>query len=281
MKCLSLEQNSDVLFIVSIISFTLDLAVILLSLIPKIFEPLTRNILINISINSMLSNLLFIIGLYSEGDFCLFISYFKSCLLLPGILWSSLIPKILHSVIINQNNISSKQYKYCFIFTYLIVPLIFLLPFSTNSYNSGYHNCSGLNKSTSGIIWRFVLIYAPSILIILIVLVYCVQIYKKLKKTSVFGIWSFLIDRGMIYSLIFLVVFIQLIIARIIELINDDCYAKTFLFIGIFCIFMTGTFNFIATLLRKDVCYGLLYSLKVLNRAESNAEYIEEIINKV
>lgn len=280
MECLTEGEKNSILMIVCVISICFGIVVILLSLLPKIFEPLTRYILINLSINSILNNSSFLIGLSATGNFCISVSYIKSCLLIPGVLFSSLIPQTLHSVFVKNKSLSYRPFKFCLILSYIIIPLMSLLPFSTNSYDNEEYKCSGLKKYTEGIIWRFLLIYTPSVSIIIRVLVYYAQLYKKLRNYEEFSYWSFFIDRGLIYSLAYLIIFIQLTVARIIQLASDSCAADWFLFSGICCIFMIGTFNAIVTLSRKDVIYSILFILKIKSRRYSNSEYVRVIINE-
>ena len=280
MVCLSKDQENSTLIIICFISISFDLLVILLSLLPKIFEPFTRNILINLSINSILNNSLFLLGLNATGTLCVSISYLKTCQLLPGVLWSSLIPQTLHSIFVQEKTLSQRPFKYCLLLSYLIIPIVFLLPFATNNYDHKDFNCSGLDKHTTGIVWRFLLIYFPSVTIILRVLVYYAQLYKKLKNYQEFSCWSFILNRGLIYSIIYLLIFIQLTVSRIIELASDSCYADLLLFSAICCIFMIGSFNAIATLIRKDVIRSILISLKLKSRRDSDSDFVRDILNE-
>jgi hypothetical protein len=127
--------------------------------------------------------------------------------------------------------------------------------------------------------WRFIILYIPCLLIISAAIFYYVRIYRYLKSSDSFSKLGLLINRGMAYSLFFLVIVVLLIIARILQLFSNNCYSRGFVFTAVSLIYLQGFFMLVITLARGDVRSAVRNMIKPRERLESEGDYIEEILN--
>ena len=276
--CVSLNTQHLLYSVVCYISGVSDIIVIVLCLLPKVMESLTKKIIISIAVNNLLNNLSFLVSIHSTGGFCIFISYFKSTLLTSGVIWASLISKILYELLVKESQPKPYLFKLSCFICYVIIPILFLLPFTTSSYSDIDYYCVGIENNLHGIIWRFVLVYIPCFLIIFQVIFYYFRIYKILKKSDSFTPLSFLMNRGLTYSFIFLIAFFLLSLARIIQLLNPDCTSTILVVIGVTLIDLQGFFNVCITISRPDVRKSLRKSKVYRERVISDGVYIEQIL---
>lgn len=279
-SCLSKNTQYYWYSIVCYISGGSNLLVIALCLIPRVMESNTKKIIISIAINNLLGNLFFILSINSTGYFCVFVSYFKTSLLPMGVIWAALISKILDDFLIQRKQPKPYLFKVSSLICYVIIPILFILPFSTNSYAITDYDCSGFKNDVFGIMWRFILMYLPCFLIMMMVFVYYFRIYRFLKTSDSFTTISFLLNRGLIYSILFIVIFFLLSIARIIELFHPTCTSSILVFIGVVLIFLQGLFSLFITLSRQDIRQFLQAFLTNRERVESD-DYIDQIINPI
>lgn len=277
--CVTLDTQYLCYSIVCYISGVSDIIVIILCLLPRVMESLTKKIIISIAFNNFLNNIFFLLSIHSTGGFCLFVSYYKSTLIISGVIWAALISKILYEILVKGNQPKPSMFKVSCFISCVVIPILLVLPLITNSYSDTDYDCNGFKKDLNGIIWRFILVYLPCFLIMLQVCYYYYRIYKILKKSDSFTPSSFLLNRGLIYSMIYMIAFFLLSVARIIQIFNPSCTSTILVMIGVILIDLQGFFNVCITISIPDV-RQTIYSLKFhRNRIESEGNYIEQILS--
>jgi hypothetical protein len=278
MACMLQSTEHLSYLIICYTSIGSGIVTIILCVMPGLMEPLSRKIMIHISINCILNSLFCILSYYAVGSFCLFVSYFKSCLIQPAVIWAALIAKILDDSFVKKITFNPKIFLYCCFLNYFVIPVLLLLPFITNSYVDTNRNCTGFTLDNFGIMWRFLLIYFPCYLITFKVIFYYVRIYKHLRKLDTFSHFALLVNRGLIYSFYCLAIFSMFSIGRTIHIFCLNCFSFFPVFVASCLLYFQGIFNLSITLMRNDIRDGLINLIKPAERLESEGNYIDQIL---
>ena len=276
--CISMDTQNICYSIVCYISGISDIIVLILCLLPGVMEALTKKIIISIAVNNLLNNLFFLLSIHSTGNFCLFVSYFKLTLLPSGVIWAALISKVLYELLVKRDQPKPYLFKVCCFMSYVVIPILFIIPFTTHSYSDTSYDCHGFTHDLLGILWRFILIYIPCFFIMLQVCFYYISIYKVLKRSDSFTPLSFLLNRGLIYSLVFMIAFFMLSVARIIEIFHPSCTSTILVLIGVLLIDLQGFLNVCITISRPDVRNSLRSRKVRRSRVDSDGFYIQQIL---
>lgn len=276
-ECLIEDSEFYVTIITNSISISSAIVVIILCLISRFIERLTSTIIIFLSINSIARSSLDIASFFASGVPCIIISYLKNIFLISSVIWSGFIAKTLDDVITCKKDYNPKLFKLSFLASYLLIPLLELLPFTTSSYES--KNCIGLKVDRTGLIWRMTIAYLPCLIIIAFTIIYYYRMYKYIKSKDNVAIKGILIDRGLLFSLIFILIFIILAIIRIVEYFHQNYESSCFRLVGVIFIYLQGLFVLVITLARDDIQEMLCCKERKNQRLESDADYLNFLIN--
>ena len=276
-RCLIEDTEFYVTVVTNSISISSAILVIILCLISKFIERLTSTIIIFLSINSAARSSLDIASLYASGVPCIIISYLKNIFLISSVIWSGFIAKTLDDVITLKKDYNPKLFQLAFLTSYLIMPLIQLLPFITSSYET--KKCSGLQINKIGLIWRMTIAYFPCLIIISFTIILYYRMYKYIKSKDNASIKGILIDRGLLFSIIFIIIFLVLAIIRIVEYFHQNYESSCFKLVGVIFIYLQGLFVLVITLARDDIQEMLCCKARNSKRLESDADYLNFLIN--
>ena len=272
-----LDKDTEIIFTIitcssSILSGSITLS---LSLISNSFEALTKRIIILFSFNSIARSILDIISIYITGPVCILISYLKNIFLISNVIWSGFISKTLDEVITRRQDYKPRFFFYCLIASYIVFPLFHLLPLITNSLES--NECQGIKTDFTGLMWRMSLVYFPCLAIIGVTFYYYYRMYRCIRARGDVKFKGILIDRGLLYSIIFVLIFVILVAFRILDYLENEG-ADCFIFSASFLIGIQGVLILGITVLREDFRELLCCSRNRVSRAISEGDYISLIL---
>lgn len=95
--------------------------------------------------------------------------------------WLTYISVTLYQVIINSENNYKKYYRHWFIFAFVFLPFINILPILTKSHGISGTLCT-LKNDKDALIWRFCVMYMPAWIFVSISLVACLKIYMYVRN---------------------------------------------------------------------------------------------------
>jgi hypothetical protein len=275
-NCLDRENEEYLRLIVCSVSIAAGIFVIILCLLPKLLEKTTKKVIFFLALNSIVRCTLEIIAMDAHGWLCLIISYSKNIFLISNVIWSGFIAKTLDNVVTNQGEYNPRYFLFTLLLSYIIVPSIELLPFITNSYDSEI--CGGLKYDLIGLIWRNTIVYLPCFSIIIVTLVYYARMYRFFKKRGgEIELSGLLIDRGLLYSILFIFLFLLLFSVRIMEYIHESKGTSCFRLAGSIYVYLQGIIVMIITLAREDIKEKVF--CKKPQRSESTESYLNFLIN--
>ena len=126
--------------------------------------------------------------------------------------------------------------------------------------------------------WRIWLVYFPCLVIIGATLYYYFRMYRCIRARGDVKFKGIIIDRGLLYSVIFVFIFVVLVAFRILDYLESES-ADCFIFSAAFLINIQGVLVLGITALRKDVREVLCCSKSRISRAISEGDYIGSILN--
>ncbi|OMJ94408.1 hypothetical protein SteCoe_2461 [Stentor coeruleus] len=95
--------------------------------------------------------------------------------------WLTYISITLYQVIINSEKDYKKYYRHWFIFAFVLLPLLNILPVLTNSHGKSGTLCT-LKDNHVALIWRYCVMYVPAWIFVLISLIACMKIYLYVRN---------------------------------------------------------------------------------------------------
>lgn len=266
-----------ILISICLTSILASFITIVLCFIPNLIENLSRKLLMCFSLNNIGRCIMFIIGLNSKGYLCLFLGFMKNVFLISNVLWSFFIAKGLVQSLKNREEINPKEFYYWLLGSYLAIPAIESLAFTTNSYDS--ITCDGITKDLMGVIWRTLLVYLPCTALTISILFMYRNIYKYLNQEYAVNKFEFLIDRGLIYSGQFIIIFLPLPFIRLGLIYFQNSTTEALMLAENVIIYMQGIILLILTLMRSGIREKICCKFNNKNRFLSEGEYINDILN--
>jgi len=268
---------NSILFLTCLVSILASFITLALCLTTKQIENLSRKLLLCFCFNNIGRCSMFIIGLYSKGYLCLIVGFMKNVFLISDVLLSFFIAKCLVRSLIDRKEIKAKEFYYWLIGSYIGIPAVEALAFTTNSYDG--ITCNGIKVDVTGVIWRAVLVYSPcTVLVVLILLMYC-KIYKHLDQKHSVNKMEFCIDRGLIYSVQLSIIYLPLLFIRLFSIFYQNSITDNLLLAERIIGYLQGIFLLILTLLHKGIRESICCKPSDRNRLLSEGEYIADILN--
>lgn len=186
--------------------------------------------------------------------------------LLISLLWSTCILLTLHSVFSLSIPDFEKHKKNWLIICFVLVPLIMMLPITTNSYTKTDHVCD-LDNNLTGFIWKSCLIFIPSAVCIITSFVICIKIHSKIKTANISSQKKSIIKRVSLFPVVMCIDVLPTIFFKVFESFFDVCIVGQFniLALGIFA--LNGFFNMILFILSNSA------------RGKSNSSLFESVMS--
>lgn len=277
MECIDIELNNLITSSICILSIASSIFVMILCIIPNLIEKLSSKLLMLFAFNNLCRSSLFIIGLFAHGSVCLIVSFLKNIFLMSNVLWSLFIAKRIVQCTVKKEEINPSKIYYWLFISYLGIPALEALAFITNSYDDLI--CDGIKLNLTGVIWRISIVYIPSLFLTgwIFWLYYKILNFFKLKKNI--NVFEFSIDRGLLYSVQFIIIFIPLPFLRLLAHFNDSVIVECLIFAESTLIYFQGTILLFLTLLRTSIKEWICCKSNNLLRFESEGDYIRSIIN--
>jgi hypothetical protein len=194
-------------------------------------------------------------------DACFILAYVNSICLVSNVIWALSIPATLYMVLIKDVHNIEKYHIRWVLCCYVVLPCILALPYSTNSYGADGLVCA-LKENYDSYIWSVTLIYAPSWVLIIVIIVLYVKLYRHVRRKKEIKYKSIITDRGMIYSLIIGFSMLPMTIIRLIYLFHHSCTLNTLYYLSLGLIHLQGFFNLIALALNANVRKAIKHKLK-------------------
>lgn len=208
----------------------------------------SNKLICNLAISQFLSSITNFIPLpLMENDLvCLGVGITYNCLQLVSIIWAFALVCTLYLLIGKPAGVYKKNYKYWLVFSWIFIPLCYLLPLSTNSYStpekSLNNTCTFKNDPVSQV-WRFSLFFIPAWIFIIISFVLYYKVYKKLIQLRLQGESKEFVGRLFYYPTILIAFLIPLSIIRVLSLFTKNCISQTILQILSWIFSIQGLFD--------------------------------------
>ena len=167
---------------------------------------------------------------------------FLESTLLIAVIWSTCISITLYQVIILSVENFERFHKYWFFISFVFVPLIFLLPILTDSYESEFSICIFSNDN-KGFLFRIVIVYVPEVILIVLSIYAYTTVYFSLKDLSITWEKKNLVKKLMLYPFVMVVDIVPTIISRTLQWFGGVC-GISIMIVGSMLIFsLHGFFN--------------------------------------
>ena len=208
----------------------------------------SNKLIFNLAISQTLSSITnFIPMSLMKDDFvCLGIGIAFNSLQLVSIIWAFALVCTLYLLIGKPAGVYKKNYKYWLAFSWIIVPLCYLLPLSTNSYSTpekSFNNTCTFKNDPISQVWRFSLFFIPAWAFIIISFVLYYKVYKKLIQLRLQGESKEFVGRLFYYPTILIAFLIPLSLIRVISLFSKNCISHTVLQVLGWIISIQGLFD--------------------------------------
>lgn len=259
-------SESETIYIELLVSSSLTLScsifIIIFCLFFDILEGFSRKILLYLSFNNTFRALMIIISANRLlRDACFILAYINSICLVSNVIWALSIPVTLYMVLIKGVQNIEKYHIRWVLCCYVVLPCILAIPFSTNSYGADGLVCA-LKENYFSYIWSITLIFAPSWVLIIVIIALYVKLYRHVRRKKEIKYKSIITDRGMIYSLIIGFSMLPMTIIRLIYLFHSSCTLNTLYSLSLGLIHLQGFFNLIALALNANVRKAIKHKLK-------------------
>jgi hypothetical protein len=230
MKCLNYISDQEYYIMMSFSLFSLGTYLIFIYFLLKksILKDFCSRVLFYLSAIGALRSLFKCLQLPStinDKAFCSIIAYFSAVTNFSSIIWSMSISVTLYQALINHEYNYFKHHSRWFVSSFIIAPLIFSLPFVTNSYSNYKGVCFFANDELSNI-YGLILSTLPNILMFITGLLVYWRIWTKMKPYDDECTWNILFARGYIFIIITMLVLSPLVIINTLGLFIDICLSS-------------------------------------------------------
>jgi hypothetical protein len=139
-----------------------------------------------------------------------------------------------------------KNFKYWAFVSWVLVPILFTLPLTTDSYlrpNSSFQNICTFKTDLFSEIWRFGLFFVPAWSFIILACVFYHKIHKKFKELNLDSESKKFLNRLFYYPAILIVILLPLSSLRVFNLFKTNCMSNLFLEILSWIFVLQGLFH--------------------------------------
>lgn len=192
----------------------------------KLFKTYSFKILAYISLNDFLRSLIGIFGslMVQNYESCIIYGFFDDFFFVSNMVWALCLTFTIHQIIVQEEPYYEKYHNYWIIASFLAVSILQSLPLITNSYGLSVGVCALLTDEM-GTIWRFSVLFAPSLLMLIAIIILSIQVFRKVKILGHESFNGVIFERGLIYALIISLVLIPYIIIRVVQIFFENCDA--------------------------------------------------------
>lgn len=209
-------------------------------------------ILKNMSIIDLIRSFVFLFP-YSYSSnfyFCQVFATVVNGALFSNCIWSVFIVITLNQQYSNFPEPPNKSFMIWNIFAFILVPIYQILPILTNSYGFNDGFCT-YKEDSLGYIWRF--IQEGLILIICVAgVVMNIKLYQKYVGYHFFNFSEYFFEKGMVYSIIYLIITATVLVFRFTEIYVNSCRIKELAVISYSFVALHGFFNVLALFLNRN-----------------------------
>ena len=261
MKCLSNISDQEYYIMMSFSLFSLGTYLLFIYFLLKKFvlKDFCSRVLIYLSAIGAVRSLFKCLQLPSTIEnkaFCSIIAYFSGFTNFSSIVWSMSISITLYQALINHEYNYFKYHSRWFVSSFIIAPLIFSLPFITDSYSNYKGICFFADNELSDI-FGLVLSTVPNILMFLSGLLIYWRIWTKMKPYDNECTRNILFARGYIFIIITLLVLSPLVIINTLGLFVSICLSSQ-IYVFIECwVSMNAMWNVIGYLVYEKVNFNI------------------------
>lgn len=242
----------------AVLSFVFSIMIIITYYTTEGLHIYYLKIVVYVAITDGLRSIIYVIppGFITSGFWCYVIAIMDTALALNLILWTLLISVILYQVIINSKE-NFERYEKFFKIASVLLPLVYLLPLSTDSYRNNGTMCTYAN-TFAGNIWRLFLYSLPAWTFSLISVYAFCKIFIKTNNIGLKEEIKELIINVAIYPILLFIVLLFVTIVRTIEIFDSSqCTFFIFYIVSIILTSIQGFLNsiifFMTPMVRQSI----------------------------
>jgi hypothetical protein len=157
---------------------------------------------------------------------------------------------------------------------FILPTVLHLFPLITDSYGFNEGSCT-YKDDFYGIIWRAISEFSMFFIVVVAIVGY-VKVYKGFKD---FTLRQVVFEKGMIYSILFLVTFVVLILFRFLAFFLGFCKVYPFAFLSYCLVSLNGFLNFLALTANKSFWDELWKIVKLQGAKSDSFDYFQTIIS--
>ena len=165
-------------------------------------------------------------------------------------IWSVNIFFLLHQIYKHYPDMPQLYDKTWLISAFLIAPILQFLPLLTDSYGKNQGTCT-YTRDKNAIIWRSVH-YSFIVIMIFFSILLSIRDYYKLHHLKIITVHQVVFEKGMIYSIIFLITMTVIMIYRYTEIGKSFCRVYVLAFFSYSLLSLHGFFNFLALMFNRN-----------------------------
>ena len=255
----------------SVLSLLASILIIVIYVVYKDIQTLSFKILVCISVSDLLRSIALIYPMkwYNIKFLCYLAAIISNCSLTTNAVWSIYIMFIVSQLYSSSYSEPKLYFKTWFIIAFVLSPIFHTLPLITNSYGQNEGICTYKNDDT-GLIWRTIQ-QSLITLVLLIALILYSQIFIKLINLKILTFKEIIFEKGMIYSIIFVVAICLILAYRLSEISLGLCDNFPLAVLSYGLLSLHGFLNFLATFYNRNFRGTLLliFCCKKSKRSES------------
>lgn len=189
--------------------------------------------------------------------------------------WCLSISFDLYQIFVKNNDDIEKYFKYWAILAYIILPILQIVPFITDSYTHVGTLCT-LKQDYYGNIWRLVCVYIPIWLHIALTIYFYIRLYGEIKTIQKKSVGSNLELRSLIlktvkFPIILIITQLPFSILRLIQVIDPNFNIYTLELIATLLLDLQGLLNAIAYGWNDNVRNYIYKSLRKTDEESENS----------
>jgi hypothetical protein len=273
------EILQDIVFGCSLASGVASLIIIVLYLVFSELRGPSFKVLLYMSLTDLIRSILLSLPFDWQDNktYCKIAGLIANATISTNAIWSVSICFMLHQIHVYYPE-QPKFYQKTWIVTgFLIAPAFQCLPLLTDSYSKNQFGCTYKNDTT-GILWRSFQ-YSFIVISILASILYYVRDFLRLRHLKIFTVWQVVFEKGMIYSVIFLVIICVISIYRFVEFEKSFCEIYGLSILSYSLLALHGFFNFVAIFFNKNLRIVIFSLLKKERERFDSDAIIDALIN--
>ena len=183
---------------------------------------------------------------------CLFYGFLDNYIYISNMILALYLTFTIYQIVVLEEFSFEKYHKYWLFCSIFGSAFLQALPFITNSYGMEGVICELLIDKV-GTLWRFLVLYTPLLIMLIIIIILSSKIYKKISVLENISFSSIVFERGLIYAIIISIVFVPFMILRLIQYFVNNCATENSVIIMYNIYILQGSLNAAAFFNNKTI----------------------------